>query len=179
MTAIAADGARPVRVLGLGNVLLGDDAFGPYVVRQLEAQWELPEGVEVHDLGTPGGDLIPFLTDAAAVIVVDTVSSSGPPGSVRLYRRDELPPTSLGPRTSPHEPGLFEALATAELVERAPHEALLVGVVPHTVDTGTGLSPDVLAAVGEVLDAIVAELERLGRRAVRRAAPREADIWWL
>jgi hydrogenase maturation protease len=162
----------------MGNVLLGDDGFGPYVVRHLEAAWELPEGVEVHDLGTPGSDLIPYLSDARAVIVIDTVSSDAPPGELRLYRRSELPAAPLAPRTSPHEPGLFEALATAELVDQAPESVLLVGVVPAEVTTGTGLSPAVRAAVDDGILTIAQELERLETPIVRRAEPLEPDIWW-
>ena len=48
-----------IRVLGLGNVLMSDDGFGPFVVRVLEATYECPPGVDVVDVGTPGLDLTP------------------------------------------------------------------------------------------------------------------------
>ena len=50
-----------IRVLGLGNVLMSDDGFGPYVARVLEAFYEFPDDVEVIDVGTPGLDLTPYL----------------------------------------------------------------------------------------------------------------------
>jgi hypothetical protein len=43
-----------VGVIGLGNVLMGDDAFGPWVVQTLLAEHDFPEGIAVEDLGTPG-----------------------------------------------------------------------------------------------------------------------------
>ena len=48
-----------IAVIGIGNVLAGDDAVGPHVVRVLEAHYELPDGVQVIDAGTPGscGDI--------------------------------------------------------------------------------------------------------------------------
>ena len=42
-----------VGVVGLGNVLMGDDAFGPYVIEVLEAGYALPPNVSAQDLGTP------------------------------------------------------------------------------------------------------------------------------
>ena len=178
MSDTAGGGARKVRILGLGNVLLGDDGFGPYVVRQLIARWELPGDVDVLDVGTPGSDLIPYLTDSRAVIVVDTVSSAAPPGTVRLYRRAELAAAPLAPRTNPHEPGLFEALATAELVDQAPEDILLVGVVPEEVTAGTGLTDAVRAAVDSAIEQIALELHRLERPMMPKPVPDEPEIWW-
>ena len=64
---------KPIRILGVGNVLCTDDGLGPYAIKVLEAQFEFPEGVEVLDVGTPGLDFTPYLADARMVIVLDTV----------------------------------------------------------------------------------------------------------
>jgi len=169
---------RPIRVLGMGNVLLGDDAVGPYVVRLLEARYRAPEGVEIADVGTPGLDLTPHLAGAAAVVVVDTVAAEAAPGTVRTYRRDALLAAPPLPRTSPHEPGLREALLATELTDSSPDDLLLVGVVPEQTDTGAGLSPTVRAAADRLVELVIAELERLGRPLVARDPPLEPDIWW-
>ena len=78
-----------VRVLGIGNVLMSDDGFGPFVVRTLEAAYECPPDVELVDVGTPGLDLTPFLMDTESVIFVDTVTSRGARG-IRVTRRDDI-----------------------------------------------------------------------------------------
>ncbi len=162
----------------MGNVLIGDDGVGPYVVRLLEARYRAPDGVEIADVGTPGLDLTPYLSGAAAVLVVDTVAADAEPGAVRTYRRDALLAAPPLPRTSPHEPGLREALLATELTDSSPAEVLLVGVVPGRTDTGTGLSPPVRAAAERLIEIVVAELERLGRPLVPREPPLEPDIWW-
>lgn len=75
-----SDGAPGrVAVLGLGNVLMGDDALGPYAVRLLEARYELPGRVPVLDIGTPGLDLVPYFEGVDALVLVDTVRSEAPP----------------------------------------------------------------------------------------------------
>jgi hydrogenase maturation protease len=171
-------GAARVGVIGLGNVLMGDDAFGPWVVQALLAGYEFPEGVSVEDLGTPGLDLMPYLVDLEALVLVDTVRSEAPPGTLRLYRRDEIlrhPPRS---RLSPHDPGVKEALLTAEFAGRGPREVLLVGAVPADTAMGVELSPALREAVPLAVGEVLREMERLGRPAVRRESPLAPDIWW-
>jgi hydrogenase maturation protease len=169
---------KPIRILGVGNVLCTDDGLGPYAIKVLEAQFEFPEGVEVLDVGTPGLDFTPYLADALMVIVLDTVKGDESPGTLRLLRDREIvakPPPS---RMSPHEPGLREALMATELAEMNPEEILLIGVVPESTGQGTKLTDAVRSAVPRVVDAVMVELERLGRSPVRRDPPAELDVWW-
>jgi hydrogenase maturation protease len=167
-----------VGVIGLGNVLMGDDAFGPWVVQALLAGYEFPEGVTVEDLGTPGLDLTPYVTDLEALVLVDTVRSDAVPGTVRLYRRDDLLKHAPQARLSPHDPGVKEALLTAEFAGRGPREVLLVAAVPETTAMGVRLSPALRAAVPAAVAEVLRELERLGRPAVPRHAALPPDIWW-
>jgi hydrogenase maturation protease len=167
-----------VAVVGLGNVLQGDDAFGPYVIRVLQARFDLDPRVEVQDLGTPGLHLIAHLAGIDALIVVDTVRFDAPPGSVRTYRRHEVLRHPPQPRSSPHEPGLKEALLVAELAGGGPAELLLVGAVPERVDTALGLSAPVRRAVDRAVEEVGRELARLGLPPLPRAHPAPPAVWW-
>jgi hydrogenase maturation protease len=170
--------SKPIRILGVGNVLCTDDGLGPYAIKVLEAQFEFPENVEVIDVGTPGLDFTPYLADARMVIVLDTVKGEEPAGTLRLLRNGEIvakPPPS---RMSPHEPGLREALMATEFADSSPEEILLVGVVPESTGQGTKLTEPVGGAVARVVATVVEELERLGRPPVPRQPPAELEIWW-
>ena len=167
-----------IRVLGLGNVLMGDDGFGPLVVRVMEATYEPDERVEFVDVGTPGLDLTPYLLGTDAVIFVDTVKSAGSPGDLRIYDRPDIlrhPPQA---RTGGHDPALKEALLTVDAVGGGPEFVRLVGVIPAWVATGVSLSPPVEAALGRAIGSIVLILDGLGVQLKRRKQPVEPDIWW-
>jgi len=167
-----------IRVLGLGNVLMSDDGFGPFVVRVLEATYECPVDVEFLDAGTPGLDLTPFLLGTEAVIFVDTVSSRGVPGEIRVYDRGAIlrhPPQA---RTGGHDPALKEALLTVEAAGRAPSHVTLIGAIPEWIATGVVLSPRLEHAVGPAVKAVVDALAALGVRLTRRASPSAPHIWW-
>jgi hydrogenase maturation protease len=172
------DAETRVCVIGLGNVLMGDDAFGPWVVASLLAGHAFAEDVAVLDLGTPGLDLLPYVTDVEALVLVDTVRADAAPGEIRLYRRDDILRHAPPARLSPHDPGVKEALLTAEFEGRAPREVLLVGAVPERTAMGVGLSPAVQAAVPRAVDEVLRELARLGLRPAARGGPQRPDIWW-
>jgi len=171
------DGRR-IAVLGLGNVLMGDDALGPYAVRLLESRFSFPEGVTLQDLGTPGLDLHPYLAEADAVILIDTVRASGAPGELRCYRRDEVLRHPPAQRSGPHDPGVKQALLALEFAGRGPRDVFLAGVIPARVEHGIGLSEEVQQAIPAVLDAVVDELARLGAPPQPRCRPGPADMWW-
>jgi len=167
-----------IRVLGLGNVLMSDDGFGPFVVRVLDATYETPPNVEFVDVGTPGLDLTPYLLDAEAVVFVDTVTSKGRAGEIRVYDRDDIlrhPPQA---RTGGHDPSLKEALLTVQAAGTGPRTVTLVGAIPEWIATGVVLSPQLEAAVGRAAAAVVQALERLGVHLKRRAHPLTPDVWW-
>jgi hydrogenase maturation protease len=167
-----------ISILGIGNVLTGDDGVGSTVVRTLEAEYALPEDVELLDAGTPGLDLTAYITGRAAVIFVDAVKAQGAPGELRCYDKAALLRKAPVLAMSPHEPGLREALMNAEFIGGAPPVATLVGVIPTATAFGIGLSAPVRAAVPAAVDRVLEELRALGVEPVRRVPPRTPDLWW-
>jgi hydrogenase maturation protease len=166
-------------VIGIGNVLTGDDAIGPWVVKVLEARYALPDDVAVMDAGTPGYDLTAFIAGLEGVVLVDAVKARGPAGTVEVYDKAKLLSKAPVLAMSPHEPGVREALLNAEFQGVAPPVVKLVGVIPFDLRLRTALSPVVEAAVPAAVEAVVKELAALGVRAEPRGAPRAPDLWWL
>jgi hydrogenase maturation protease len=155
-------------VLGLGNVLMGDDGLGPAVVNAFEAEYAVGPDVEVVDLGTPGLDLLPWLADIDRVILVDTVKSDLPPGTLRLYEKADLLRHVPVARVGPHDLGVKEALLALEFAGRAPREVVVIGVVPGRTEMALALTPPVEAAIPLAVAAITATLKRFGAAPTRR-----------
>ncbi len=167
-----------VAILGLGNVLMGDDAFGPYVVASLQARYDFPEGVDLVDVGTPGHELSVYLDGRDVLIVVDAVRAAGEPGEIRSYTGDQVierPPALV---TSPHEPGLRDALLKLAFCGRAPRRLLLVGVIPSGIELGAGLSEPVSRAVHAAEDAIIEALAGFGIVLRQKKNVTPPLIWW-
>ena len=167
-----------VVVLGIGNVLNSDDGLGPFAARTLQAGWDLPGEAEVLDAGTPGMDLQSLLHGAEAAIFVDAVRDQGAPGDVKRYDRESILKGGAKTVTSPHEPGLREALLAMEFRGIGPAEVILWGAIPENLELGTELSATVRAAVAPILAGVLEDLRRLGVEARRLETPRDPDIWW-
>jgi hydrogenase maturation protease len=169
---------RRIGVLGVGNVLMGDDSVGPFILKILEFRYEFPPDIVLHDLGTPSLGITSFFSDYKAIILFEAVSAKGQPDSVKLYRKDQLVHVAIPQRVSPHDAGLVEALFFAELSGRCPRQVLLVGIVPETVGLGCTLSGSVQSAVASAVAAVLAEFHCLGVAATPRPEDTQPSIWW-
>jgi hydrogenase maturation protease len=168
-----------VLVLGLGSVLMGDDAVGPWALRLLEASYTFPPEVTLLDAGTPGPELAHYVAGLDALVVVDSVRHSKlAPGTVVELRDEQLLRGLPAPRLSPHDPNLRDALLAAQWLGGPPRRLALFGVVPARVALGTGLSPEVTAALPRLVRAVVEELAALGAPPAALAAPQPPAVWW-
>jgi hydrogenase maturation protease len=167
-----------VGIIALGSIIMGDDAFGAYVLQHLKANYDFPPEIELLDLGTPGPEFVNYMARFDAVIVLDAVKAEGNPGDIRLYRQQEIAKVLPSLRLSPHDPSLRDALLAGEFIGEAPKEVLLVGAIPSEVELQTTLSEPVMSSIPDVEEAVVSELRRLGFELEKLEEPRELDIWW-
>ncbi len=150
----ARDAERiPLLVLGLGNVLCGDDGLGVEAVRRLARAGRLAPCVQLADGGALGLSLLPVLESARRAIVVDSVRCARPAGELVVVDGEDVVP-SLRERLSPHEVGVWDLLWAARLQGRAPERITIVGLVPASVALGVGLSPVVEAGIPALVEAV-------------------------
>jgi hydrogenase maturation protease len=168
-----------ISVVGIGNVLLGDDGFGPLVVEMFRCHYECESSVEVLDLGTPGLDIAPYLYDRELVILIDAVKSDAPQGEVCLFREGELTNHRAQLHLTGHDPGIQESLAHLRLAGHAPKELIVVGTTPQFCEFGEGISPFVQRAASIALVTIARLLIEHGVRCDRRHPSIQPNIWWL
>jgi len=169
---------RRALIGGIGNVLLGDDGVGPYVVRVLESEYSFGEDVEIADLGTPALDLTHRIVGLDTLILVDCVTSDDLPGSVLLYRKADILSETPAQRLDPHSPALSECLLSADMLGASPENVLLVGIAGGDYDPGCELSEAVRRSVRKAITAILQELEKSGYACTKKPVPDEPGIWW-
>jgi hydrogenase maturation protease len=162
----ATKGVRPkILVAGIGNIFLGDDAFGVEVVRRLMSR-NLPPEARVVDFGIRGLDLAYALQDNyETTILIDAFPHGQTPGTVSVVEPDPREiaavPDSLVEAHSMHP---LNVLRMAAAMNGSLHRVLLVGCEPESLggDEGyMGLSKPVEAAVEEAANATKALIKRL------------------
>lgn len=161
-----------ILVLGIGNLLWGDEGFGVRAVEALDAQYEFPPQVQLMDGGTQGLFLLPFVKSARRMIILDAVDYRMPPGSLKVVWNDEIPAFLAANKMSMHQIGFQEVLALARLQGEHPEEAVLIGVQPEDMsDFGGSLRDSVKARIPEALALALDTLARWDAPGRRRTAP--------
>jgi hydrogenase maturation protease len=153
----------PPRVLvaGVGNIFLGDDAFGVEVVRELRRRPH-QAGVRVVDFGIRGLDLVYALLDGyEAVILVDATPRAGPPGTLYVLEVDPPGPEEADPTDVAVEGHNLDPARVLRLVSAmggTVRRLLLVGCEPgppgDVEEMAAGLSEPVRAAVGPAVERV-------------------------
>lgn len=166
---------RPrVLVAGIGNIFLGDDAFGVEVVKEL-ARRSLPDQVKVVDFGIRGLDLTYALLDGyEAAILVDAAPRGVAPGTLHVLEPEPAEPSDSDLAVEGHNLDPARVLRLAAALGGAVKRLLVVGCEPTPMhdadDMAMGLSGPVQAAVGEAANLVEALLAQL------LAAPRGETI---
>jgi len=150
---------KPILIIGCGNPLMGDDGAGNRVVEKLR-EFELPEDVEIEDVGVGGLGIIEILLDRKKIIVVDAVKTGASVGTLHVFRREELPSANFF-MISPHDIGLLETLELAEKVfpDRITKDILVIGIEAGVITEYTDIvSEEVKRAIDEAVKLILREL---------------------
>ncbi len=152
--------AARMLVAGIGNLFLGDDGFGPEVVRRLAEQNALPPEVRVVDYGVRGMHLAYDLLDAHdALVLVDALPGGGAPGEVVVF---EVGPEDLGGgEFDAHGMNPVAMLAGVQRLGGTLPATYVVGCRAADVNDGIGLSPLVAAADADAVDAVRTLVGRL------------------
>jgi hydrogenase maturation protease len=145
-----------VVIVGCGNLLRGDDAAGPILVRKI---WEIgcPAGVRLVDGGTAGMDVALQMAGAREVVIVDACTSSSTPGDIfELPGHEVEVPPSAGMNL--HALRWDSAIAFARwlLKERYPENVTVILIEAQTLDYGAPLSEAVTKSVDAVARDLIA-----------------------
>jgi hydrogenase maturation protease len=160
-------------VVGIGNILMGDEGIGVKAVWALERQ-SLAAGIELFDGGTAFQALTGQLVGFDKLIIVDAVHGGEPPGTIyRLgledvlenKRQTQAQPGSLSP-LSLHDVGVIEALMMERLaatvspghVTSDRQSTVIIGIEPAKIELSMELSPTLQHRLPAVVQTVLEEL---------------------
>ena len=152
-----------ILVLGVGNILLTDEAIGVRIVEALEQRYILPDYVEILDGGTAGMELLGDMANRDHLIIADAiVSKKSAPGTMMTLRDEEVPALFTN-KISPHQLGLADVLSALRFTGEFPKKLTLVGVIPESLEP-----PTVEAMIEPALEQVLAALRESGVEAIPR-----------
>ena len=164
MTEDDAAESQRICVLCVGNKLMLDDGIGPAVYEELTSTYEIPDGVDIFDVGCLSMDMISWVDDYDFFISVDAVDGTDEePGTVFRYEPHDIART-VGPATSLHEmklADLFDAASLLGLTSKGICYGMQVDNMSPAEFT-IGLTPRVFDRLPYLTECVVAELDRQG-----------------
>ncbi|MEO1923491.1 MAG: HyaD/HybD family hydrogenase maturation endopeptidase [Nautiliaceae bacterium] len=157
-----------ILVLGIGNILFGDEGIGVHLVHYLEEKYEFegPHQVDFIDGGTLAQRLIPIIVEYDKVFIFDTVDvDEAEIGDVYFFDFLEVP-ECVSWQGSAHEVEMLQTLEMIHMMGDLP-ETKIIGVVPYVIgeDTTFTITKPVQKAAKLMEKILITELEKLGVKA--------------
>ena len=134
-------------VLGIGNILLGDEGAGVHVVQHLARAYADDDRVNCLDGGTLSFSLTADIQDHDHLIVVDAALLNEKPGSVKCFEDSAMDRYLGSVRRSVHEVSLLDLMDMARLTGSLPEHRALVGIEPEFIDWSETPSAAVSTAI--------------------------------
>jgi len=147
----------PLLVLGIGNVLMGDEGVGVHAINALgRERW--PEGIALVDGGTGGFHLLEYLQGYGSIVMIDATMDGQPAGTVSVLRPKYASdfPRSL----TAHDIGLRDLIEATALLGALPDVTLITVSISEIKSMVLTLSDPVESAIPMVrrlVQALVAE----------------------
>lgn len=174
---------KRILVAGIGNIFLGDDAFGVEVVGHLLGR-EMPDGVEVQDYGIRGVHLAYQLMEGYdTLILIDAVERQAEPGDLFIIEPDvDKPLAEISravqdgsmPLVDSHGMAPGAMLATLDKLGGAVERVLVVGCQPQDVSERMGLSSVVEASVPRAVEMVMEVVMQESQVAAVQASKEES-----
>jgi len=153
-----------ILVLGIGNILFGDEGIGVHLVNYLDEKYEFKNHqVDLIDGGTLAQRLIPIIIEYDKVFIFDTVDvDEGDIGDVYFFDFLDVP-ECVSWQGSAHEVEMLQTLEMIHMMGDLP-ETKIVGVVPYVIgeDTTFSLTEPVIKASKLMEKILIDELTKLG-----------------
>lgn len=150
---------QKILVLGVGNLLFGDEGIGVHAANYLMENYEFSPNVVLEEGGTQGFWLMSSLISSSYVIIMDAVLGGEEPGTI--YRlKDGALRKSLGFNDSQHQVDLEDILIQCDLMGKKPDEIIIIGMEPEDMRSlQMEMTPLVQGKfnkfIGHVLDEVV------------------------
>lgn len=158
-------------VFCVGNRLMLDEGIGPAVYDELVERYDIPENVQLFDVGCMSLDMLPYVEACDFILTVDAVDGTGEPaGTVFRFEPDAMA-RHAGAMASLHDLKLIDLFDSAQLLGYEA-EGFCVGMQVENMSPEeyvVGLTPPCFEKLPLLVETTVAELARRGFELVKRA----------
>jgi hydrogenase maturation protease len=144
-------------VLGIGNIICGDDAVGIYVARVLKEKIQYA-GLDIKETSEAPLNLLDVMVDYEKVIIIDSIhAKDGTPGQIYRFTQNDLNKTSISSLS--HNVGLPRIFSLGEgMGLKMPVHTVYYGIQIEKASFGEELSPKIKETIPKAVKLVQKEV---------------------
>jgi hydrogenase maturation protease len=157
-------------LMGIGNILMQDEGVGVYTIKEIEKRYSFEPSIEIIDAGTLGLEIMYMLQDGVDnLLVVDAIMGRKPPGTIYVFKNEEVKKYYLKNKLSAHDIGFSEVLALLDIIGKPVKENLiLVGIEPVSFEVTLELHKKTASRMEDLIKTVLQELQNIGIKALEK-----------
>jgi len=156
MSAKKTERKNSILILGIGNILMGDDGIGIHAIHELE-KLPLAEGITLMDGGTGGLNLYEAIVSHKKVIIVDAIDLKETAGKIKRIDLKEVKLLLDETHCSMHQNSITEPIKLAESLGKCP-KIVIFGIQPGKIEAGLELSAELQRILPDIVNQVLHEL---------------------
>ena len=147
-----------ILILGIGNVLMGDEGVGVHAIKELEKE-TFPPNVTLLDGGTGGFHLLEYLQEYPRIIMIDATMDGKPAGTISLIKPKFA--TDFPKSLSAHDIGLRDLIESTAVLGELPKMYLITVTIDSIQSMQMELSPEIEKQIPAVIERVKEVLETI------------------
>jgi hydrogenase maturation protease len=145
-------------VLGIGNLLLGDEGLGIHLIQRLKEEPLKHTNVEIIDAGICN-DFTSFIDDHCGLIIVDAITEGREPGTVYNLTINDM--VRKNEYSSLHSMDILDSLRLLEALGKKPYKTVVTGIEPKSIAPSLALSTEVSNSLNHLMQIVLSEIDKL------------------
>jgi len=146
-----------ILILGIGNVLMGDEGVGVHAIKKMEKE-TFPPNVTLLDGGTGGFHLLEYLQEYPNVIMIDATMDNDPAGTIKVIEPKFA--TDFPKALSAHDIGLRDLIESAVVLGELPKMFLITLTIDSIQSMEMNLSPE----IEKQIPAVVGKVKEISKK---------------
>ncbi|MCK5568580.1 MAG: hydrogenase maturation protease [Spirochaetes bacterium] len=148
-------------MVGVGNILMGDEGVGIEVVNILEKK-SYTGDIELIDAGTSFFNIVSDLRSFEKVIIIDAVNGGREAGTVYRFKPGDIEEAGSPVTISLHDFGVLESIKLERVLGKFPDEVVFFGIEPYKIELSMELSPQIKEKMNYIIAKVLDELKKEG-----------------
>ena len=151
-----------LKVLGLGNLLRGDDSIGPLIIEKLQ-QLDLAEPIQLYDIGMDAFSMLDHLLGPVPLLIIDCAKMGKKPGEIVTFQLRDADLKYINSIIALHSIGFSEIYQMAKSIGTVA-DCSIIGIEPKSIEYNSAISREVAGSIPKIIEMVIKEAKHYAKK---------------